>query len=98
MPLITAATLDALIAAYDPEEGRLIVVPTHKGKRGNPVLWDRRFFPEILAVSGDAGARSLLLRHADKVAEVEIENDTILTDFDTAAALEAFQAGAHGQP
>ncbi|HEX7390109.1 MAG TPA: molybdopterin-binding/glycosyltransferase family 2 protein, partial [Acidiphilium sp.] len=34
MPLVDAATLDRLIAAYDPDEGRSIVIPTHRGKRG----------------------------------------------------------------
>jgi molybdenum cofactor cytidylyltransferase len=93
MPLVTAAMIDALIAAYDPDEGRLLVVPTCQGKRGNPVLWDRRFFPEMLALTGDTGARSLLLRHADKVAEVELDDKAILTDFDTASVLDDFQNG-----
>ncbi len=86
MPLITADLIDQIIAAYDPDEGRLIVVPTHRGKRGNPVLWDRRFFPEILALRGDTGARALLLRHAEDVTELDVESDSILTDFDTPEA------------
>ncbi len=60
MPLVTGRMIDRLIAAYDPDEGRLIVLPTHQGKPGNPILWDRRFFPEILALTGDVGARFLL--------------------------------------
>jgi molybdenum cofactor cytidylyltransferase len=87
MPLVSSAVIDQLGAAYDAEEGRLIVVPTHGGKRGNPVLWDRRFFPDILALRGDAGARQLLRRHADSVMEIEVDTDAVLTDFDTAEAL-----------
>ena len=49
MPLVTGRMIDRLLATYDPEEGRLIVLPTFRGKQGNPMLWDRRFFPEILA-------------------------------------------------
>ena len=45
MPLVTAHVIDRLIEAYDPDEGRLIVAPTFAGTLGNPVLWDRRFFP-----------------------------------------------------
>jgi molybdenum cofactor cytidylyltransferase len=97
MPLVTSAMLDALIAAYDPGEGRLIVVPTHNGKRGNPVLWDRRFFPEILALTGDTGARSLLLRHAESVAEVDIGDSAVLVDFDTAEGLDAFRGKEEGR-
>jgi molybdenum cofactor cytidylyltransferase len=87
MPLVTGRTLDRLIAAWDPDEGRAIVVPTFKGKQGNPILWDRRFFPEILALSGDAGARALLQRHMELVAEIDVGDDAILRDFDTVESL-----------
>ncbi len=87
MPLVTGRVIDRLIDAFDPDEGRAIVVPTHQGKAGNPVLWARRFFPEILALEGDVGARALLARHAEQVAEVEIGEDAVLRDFDTVESL-----------
>lgn len=87
MPLVTARVIERLIAAYDGDEGRLIVVPTHHGRQGNPVLWDRRFFPEIAALSGDSGARRLLDRHLEMVAEVEMPEDAVLRDFDTVESL-----------
>jgi len=87
MPLVTGRIIDRLLAAYDPDEGRLIVLPTFRGKQGNPMLWDRKFFPEILQISGDSGARSLLARHKDAVAEVEVGEDAVLRDFDTAESL-----------
>ena len=86
MPLVSPATLDRLLAAYDAKEGRLIVCPTHKGQVGNPVLWDRRFFGDMMALDGDSGARSLLRRHAEWVAKVETD-DTVLRDFDTVESL-----------
>ena len=46
------ALLDKLIAAYNPVEGRAICVPTFKAKRGNPVLWSKRFLPAIAAIAG----------------------------------------------
>jgi molybdenum cofactor cytidylyltransferase len=87
MPLVTGRVLDQLIGAYDADEGRLIVVPVHRGKQGNPILWDRRFFAEMTAVTGDTGARFLLDRHMDQVSEVEIADDTVLRDFDTVESL-----------
>ena len=72
---------------YDPEEGRLIVLPTFRGKQGNPMLWDRRFFPEILQITGDSGARFLVGKHAEAVAEVEMADDAVLRDFDTTELL-----------
>ena len=86
MPLVTAATIDRLLESYDPTEGRTIVAPSHDGQLGNPVLWDRRYFAAIMAMTGDAGARALLRRHADIVAKVPAD-DTVLRDFDTAESL-----------
>ena len=79
----------AQIAAFDPVEGRGIVVPTHHGKRGNPVLWARAYFPEIARVTGDQGARHLLSEFAEAVVEVEL-GQSVLTDIDTPEALAAF--------
>ncbi|MDP6884708.1 MAG: molybdopterin-binding/glycosyltransferase family 2 protein, partial [Rhodospirillales bacterium] len=87
MPRVTASQIDRLIAAFDPVAGRAICVPTHGGKRGNPVLWGRRFIPEMLEIAGDVGARHLIGDYADLVAEVEMEDAGVLVDIDTPAAL-----------
>ena len=87
MPLVTPAVLDRLIGAFNPIEGRAICVPTWNGKRGNPVLWDRRFFAEIAGLAGDVGAKHLIGEHADLVAEVAMPDDAVLTDIDTPEAL-----------
>ena len=89
MPLVTSRHLDKLISAFDPEEGRSICVPTVRGKRGNPVLWGADFFDRIAEVKGDTGAKHLLGEYAEMVCEVAIDDDAVLTDIDTPAALEA---------
>lgn len=94
MPQVTAAVLNRLIAAYNPTEGRSICVPTFDGKRGNPVLWDRSFFADMARVAGDTGARHLLGDHADRVCEVPMDGDGILTDVDTAEGLARLTGGA----
>src|SRR5262249_35198921 len=53
MPQVGAVLIDRLIGAFAPERGALVVIPTIEGKRGNPVLWARRFFPDLLKVEGD---------------------------------------------
>jgi molybdenum cofactor cytidylyltransferase len=88
MPLVSSAAIERIIAAYDPDEGRSIVVPTHDGSYGNPVLWDRRHLPELMELTGDQGARSLLKRHVEEVTEVAMEDDGVLRDFDTPESLE----------
>ena len=92
MPGVNAALLDRLIAAFNPVEGRSICVPTVGGKRGNPVLWDRRFFAEMAKVSGDTGAKHLIGEHADLVCEVEMTGEAAITDIDTPEALAAWRA------
>jgi molybdenum cofactor cytidylyltransferase len=87
MPLVTGRMIDRLLSAYDPDEGRLIVLPVFRGKQGNPMLWDRRFFPEILQITGDSGARFLLGKHIEAVTEVEMADDAVLRDFDTTDSL-----------
>ena len=53
MPAISAHHINALIEGFAPQAGRAIGVPVHKGKRGNPVLWARRFFPAMTEVLGE---------------------------------------------
>jgi molybdenum cofactor cytidylyltransferase len=91
MPLVSGRHLDRLITAFNPLEGRAIIVPTRRGKRGNPVLWARRFFPEMAQIAGDVGARHLIGEHAELVAEIEMDDDAILVDIDTPEALAAVQ-------
>ena len=87
MPLVAGPMIDRLMAAFDPEEGRSIVMPTFRGKQGNPMLWAVEFLPEMMTISGDVGARHLAGKHADRVAEVEMADDAVLRDFDTTDAL-----------
>lgn len=92
MPLVTGRMIDRLLATYDPTEGRRIVLPTFRGKQGNPMLWDRSYFEEILRITGDSGARFLLGKHLEAVAEVEMADDAVLRDFDTTESLATLPA------
>ena len=88
MPAVSGGVIDKLIAAFSPTDGRSIVLPTAAGKRGNPVLWSRAYFPELMALSGDTGARHLLAEHDDAVTTVEI-GAAVAVDVDTPEALKA---------
>ena len=92
MPQVDAGLIDRLIGAFDPDHGALVVVPTIDGKRGNPVVWSRRFFPDLMTVEGDVGARYLIGRYTEAVAEVPLTGTAALTDVDTPEALEAVRA------
>ena len=61
--------INTLITAYQQGEAA-IVAPVYDGVRGNPVIFDRRFFPDLMALAGDRGARDLIDRHADLLTAV----------------------------
>lgn len=70
-PLITARIIDSLIDTYHATHAN-IVAPLYNGKRGNPVLFAASLFPELLEVSGDEGGRTVVERHRQEVAKVEL--------------------------
>jgi molybdenum cofactor cytidylyltransferase len=97
MPQVTAALIDRLIAGYDAEKGALVVAPIRDGQRGNPVLWSRRFFRDLMAVTGDVGARHVLASYGEAVVEVPVQEAGAFVDVDTPDALAAAQKeGAAG--
>ncbi|SDF77473.1 molybdopterin molybdochelatase /molybdenum cofactor cytidylyltransferase [Limimonas halophila] len=96
MPDLTATVIDRLVAAFAPDHGAAICVPTWQGKRGNPVLFAKRFLPEMLEIEGDVGAKPLLHAHAEAVREVAMPDAGILHDLDTAEALAAYTRSSAG--
>ncbi len=87
MPQISPDLIERLTGALDPERGLLIAVPVRDGKRGNPVVWSRRFFEELTKLEGDTGARHLIGANAEAVAEVAVTDDAAFLDVDTPEAL-----------
>jgi molybdenum cofactor cytidylyltransferase len=92
MPQVDAALINRLIAAFDPERGALVVLPSIDGRRGNPVVWSRRFFHDLMSIQGDIGARHLIGNYAEAVVEVPVSGDAALTDVDTPESLSAVKA------
>jgi molybdenum cofactor cytidylyltransferase len=92
MPQVNAPLIDKLIDAFDPEKGALVVAPAIGGKRGNPVVWSRRFFPELATLQGDTGARHLIASFPEAVIEVPLAGTAALVDVDTPDALKAVKA------
>lgn len=84
MPWITAASIDRLIAAAAADR---IVLPEFNGQPGHPVIFGRRFWPELLLVTGDTGARSVLQAHPEAVQRVKVDDPGVLQDVDTPQAL-----------
>ncbi len=91
-PLVDARFLRSL-AMYWREHNAGIVVPVgREERRGTPVLFARRFFPELAQLTGDIGGRALFAQYADELVTMPVADPDILTDVDTPAAYEALLA------
>lgn len=91
MPLVRAAHLDSLIDAFIASHGQQVCAPYHRGQRGNPLLWPRRCFAALGALTGDQGARGLLADES-AISAVPMHDDAVLVDADTPSALSALHA------
>jgi len=69
-PYLTTDALLDLVRAYAPGG---IVVPRFGEHRGNPPIFDRRFFPELLGLEGDRGGQAVVRAHPEAVVEVDLE-------------------------
>ena len=87
MPSIRRHSLEALMACAAPDR---IVLPSHQGKRGHPVLFGRDFWPQLATLGGDAGARAVLQHNAEALHIVELNDPGVLQDIDTPADLARF--------
>ncbi len=102
MPDVDTPLIDQLVAAFDPGAEHEIVVPVrggregNTGRRGNPVLWGRRFFPALKAITGDRGGRDLIAANRRYVVNVQIDDERILVDLDTPSEVAAWRR-QHGQ-
>ncbi|MCB8987368.1 MAG: putative selenium-dependent hydroxylase accessory protein YqeC [Ardenticatenaceae bacterium] len=89
-PLVTPEVIDRLLAAYEQETYGLIA-PTYEGQRGNPVLIDRRYFAELLALPAGAAPRYLLRRHPEDVRLLPVDAPGVVIDLDDPQAYERWK-------
>lgn len=80
-PAVPSEVIDELIARF-LESGRGLVIPTHKGRRGHPVLIDLKHKAEINSLAPEIGLRQLIRRHAEDILDVEVASEAILKDMD----------------
>lgn len=85
-PLVAAETIQKLVDNFRPDS---IIVPTHVGRRGHPVLFSKDALDEILQLGPGQGANIVLRRDPGRVIEVAVDDPGVLRDIDTP---EDFQA------
>lgn len=74
-------------------ESEAICGAAHNGVRGNPCIFPQKFFPELMALSGDRGGSCVIRQHEDALRLVEIPPEE-LYDCDTKLALDRLKAEA----
>jgi molybdenum cofactor cytidylyltransferase len=93
-PGVEPKVIDALVAAWH-ETRAPVVAPRYTGGIGNPVLFDRRVFPELIALGGDVGARAIVRKYhaAGDLVLVPVDHAAppdVDTEADYAALLQSF--------
>jgi molybdenum cofactor cytidylyltransferase len=82
-PLIDSQTINRLIAGFLGHD-KGIAVPTYRGDRGHPVIFDMKYRGLLLALEGDVGARQIVRENPDDLLEVAVDCEGIQIDIDTA--------------
>jgi molybdenum cofactor cytidylyltransferase len=76
-PLVSAELVAELIEAFDTS-GKLIVLPTYRGKRGHPLIFAAQLYGEILDASPEVGARQVVWAHAAEVLEIAMDEEGVV--------------------
>jgi molybdenum cofactor cytidylyltransferase len=96
-PRIQPRVVTQVLTTY-AERAHDIVAPSYQRRRGHPILIDRRYWNEILALPPDGAPRDVINAHADRIAYVNVDTDSVLSDVDTPQeyAQERARAGLSG--
>jgi molybdenum cofactor cytidylyltransferase len=88
MPFIRTSTYQQLLADLRTDN---IVIPEYHGKTGNPVGFGKKFFEQLLQLSGDTGGREIIQANLPQISRVKVSDAAILEDIDTPADLQRLQ-------
>jgi molybdenum cofactor cytidylyltransferase len=81
-PLVESGTINQLIDAFKHHD-KGIAVPTHRNRRGNPIIFSIKYKEELLKLKGDIGGREIIKTHPDDVLEVAVDSESVISDIDT---------------
>lgn len=91
MPFIEPSTIARVAEAL--ARGASIAAPRYRGRRGHPVGFSRVQRAELLHLSGDEGARSIVEGQKDALALLDVDDPGIVRDIDVPEpGIEAFRA------
>lgn len=88
-PLLDADSVRCVIERWK-EQPDAIVGAAHNGRRGNPCIFPKEFFPNLMELTGDCGGNVIIRAHPERLVTVEIPQKE-LSDVDTPEALQALR-------
>ena len=83
MPLISTVTINKIIQKFNKYNGNHIVYPIYDNKQANPVIFPKKYFPEILSSKGDKGCKKVLKKYPGDALGIQINSDEVIIDCDT---------------
>jgi molybdenum cofactor cytidylyltransferase len=90
-PMLDSNTIDHMLARFR-SSGKDICVPVCKGKRGNPTIFNRALYDQLLALEGDIGARDIIRTNPERVLNIELDDPLCFFDIDSQKDFENLQA------
>ncbi len=81
MPCIRPQTIQRIVDAI--QEGAVIAAPEYHGERGHPVGFSATLRDELLACSGDEGARAVILKHRAQLRLIACDDPGVVYDIDS---------------
>ena len=80
MPMVNSDIYNQLIKSRSQKD---ILVPTYKNQQGNPVLFNKLMKEKIMTITGDVGAKKILVSNKDKILNLEVNDQSIIKNFNT---------------
>ncbi|MFC1983807.1 molybdenum cofactor cytidylyltransferase [Chloroflexota bacterium] len=81
-PLVDSETVNRLLENFG-SQGKDIIIPIYKGRRGNPVVFSTTYKNELMQLTGDVGGRTVIARHPDRVLELSVDCEGVVIDVDS---------------
>ena len=88
MPLVNKDIYNKIIQSRNNKKE--IFVPNYNGQQGNPILFSMSMKREIMRIQGDVGGKKILEQNKDKILNLSINNEVIISDFNTEDSFKHF--------
>ena len=82
MPLISVKVVNKLSNAFKLENAKKIVYPLYAGQQGNPVIFPKKYFPDIISNKSGLGCKKIIERYKFNALGVDIKSNEVIVDCD----------------